>query len=257
MWDRIEAKRAQNRYFRELDKAVIEASGRPIPKPKRRRKPPAPPPAKPVKYLDRQEVCRGVCGRPLRAANMKAGDIPGSVRVVKDGMCQLCARGARPRAIKELPPCVECATPLRSSQIALSQAPGTRIHQGHGLCTACVRRRNPDGTVRPPTDQRSPHDGTTQCVACKRTLRPTRATIAENPGTVAPAQRVEDGWICVGCKGAGGIARIATRAPASCIGCERPFCAYSEKPSGGQVVHAGRGLCGKCRKADLRAKALR
>lgn len=201
---RIEAKREQNRYFRELDQAVIPASTRPVPKKKlvikagRSYK---------TKW-DGSIVCKGPCGRPLRGTRMAAAAIPGSVRIWEDGRCKTCARKSKERVRKPMDPCRACDRPMRPNGVGAEEMPGTRAHQGLGLCSSCYKRRTPGGGVRAPQVRtrkrvveapRITHDGSTRCIVCDQTLRGRNVKIADAPGTLRVHRRVPAGYVCISC----------------------------------------------------------
>lgn len=205
-WDKIQAKRARNKYFRDLEHAAVVAAKKPARAPKKpRRVKPTPTTTdatgsrrgrKGATRFDGTLLCAGTCGRPLRGTGTLASALPGSVKVHIDDKCKACT--AHPVTVT-ITPCRGCAHPMRPSHTTLANHPGTRVHGGQGLCHTCRRRLQPDGTVRPPKTRTDAHDGTTTCIDCHRTLRSSRVKHADRPGTVPVRFHLAEGYVCIGC----------------------------------------------------------
>lgn len=203
-WARIEAKRAQAKYFRDLERSAYLSTLKRAPAPKTRRKAkPKPAPAATDKTRSIRGlilICTGTCGRPLRKSGILLADMPGSVRAFSGSKCKACTAAEKPKKpALEVDPCKSCGHPLRPSHVPLTDRPGTKVHGGRGLCHTCRKRMLPDGTVRPPKVRTIAHDGTTTCIDCTRTLRTSATKIADAPGTVPVRFRLAEGYVCLGC----------------------------------------------------------
>lgn len=206
---RMEAKRAQAKYFRDLERAAYVSTLKKTvkaPKPRRTKTKitrsstsPTTQGNKGQTRYDGTLICAGTCGRPLRNTRSLLADLPGSVKVHTDDKCKGCLAAERPAKVREVKTCGGCDKTLRPSGTALEQYPGTVVHGGRGLCHACRKRMLPDGTIRPPAHRRIAHDGTTQCIDCERTLRTSATKVADAPGTVPVRFHLPEGYVCLGC----------------------------------------------------------
>jgi hypothetical protein len=158
-WERIEAKRARNAYFRSLEQAAKDAARRkPVryvtatPKKPKPRPEPKPRVVKPRPTKPRRKGVMGrpqtrpdncvTCGRPMRDGRQKIADFPGTVPHGSRGECRTCVKGERPIGRQGRPKtrpdnCRDCDRPFRPRGAKVADHPGTVYYWGNGLCRTC------------------------------------------------------------------------------------------------------------------------
>lgn len=143
--------------------------------------------------------------------------------------------------------CVQCGRPMRPCRTLAVEHPGTVLYSGaHGECSSCYSGWKP----RPA----NPHDGSTSCVTCHRTLRSRKTPARDAPGTVAAAVHLGDGWQCDTCyirerKGR----KPQFRRPKNCIECGVEMRSAGSPGDPNTRVHAKQGRCSRCHSRLVRA----
>lgn len=148
-WERIEAKRERNAYFRDLEQKARTARYRPPPAPKApRKRGPRASRATGSGRGGREQIylkCSG-CDRPFRTRAQKRDEHPGTVLNAGGGKCKVCQKDSPRKGMMGRPKtrpdnCVKCNTPMRdSSRQTVVDFPGTVPHAKGGVCRPCVKK---------------------------------------------------------------------------------------------------------------------
>jgi hypothetical protein len=133
---RLEAKGAQDRYFRRLELAATVA------KPTIAKTKPRPP----IAERTRPDNCVS-CKRPMRGSTPGAAGAPGTVKHGRDGLCASCVyakdngrESATPRRAAPKK-CESCRRPFRPRGARAADHPGTVSYKADGLCATDWRNK--------------------------------------------------------------------------------------------------------------------